>query len=221
MKRRPQFISFPKSGRTWVRYMLNTLGVDDAIDFQHDGFEFNDGAKPILDFDLNTRLKKYGKRDKVVYLERDPRDVMVSFFHQITGRFRDYFAYEGDLSAFVRDDYFGAHNLAAFQRMWREIVAQRDFLLVEYERVHEDTAGILRAIVDYYGLTVEDDRIEQTVEQGRIDNMRKVETSDAFPQPWLRTRNGHPKVRSGIVGGDADALSPEDIAYLNRVFDID
>ena len=35
-----QFVSYPKSGRTWIRYILTQLGLDPHIQFHHDRFEF-------------------------------------------------------------------------------------------------------------------------------------------------------------------------------------
>ena len=82
-------------------------------EFHHDGFEFNDGAKPPHDFNQANRLSTYAKIDRLVYLERDPRDVMVSLYFQVTKRFKDFFRYEEDISTFIRDDYFGAHKSAS------------------------------------------------------------------------------------------------------------
>ena len=95
-----EFVSFPKSGRTWIRYLLGQLGVDREIAFHHDRFEFNDGAKPAHDFDLASRLAHYRNVDRLVYLERDPRDVMVSLYHQVTGRFREFFGYPAATKVF-------------------------------------------------------------------------------------------------------------------------
>src|SRR5215471_14103917 len=113
-----EFVSFPKSGRTWIRYILTQLGCASLIHFHHDTFEFNDATKPAPNFNLDDRLRHYAQVDRVVYLERDPRDVMVSLYFQVTGRFRDFFEYSGDLSQFIRDDYFGASMLKAFRDIW-------------------------------------------------------------------------------------------------------
>ena len=101
------------------------VGLRTLDHFHHDGFEFSDGSKPPHSFDVSGRLERYGEGDKVAYLERDPRDVMVSLYRQITGRFGDVFEYEGGLSEFIRDDYFGALNLKRFRDMWHVIVQRR------------------------------------------------------------------------------------------------
>jgi Sulfotransferase domain len=221
-RRRPakmQFVSYPKSGRTWIRYILFELDCARLIEFHHDGFEFNDGGRPPHDFCLSRRLARYGEIEKLVYLDRDPRDVMVSLYHQVTARFSDIFEYRGSLSAFIRDDYFGAENLQKFRRMWETIAERRGFLKISYEACHLDTRGALRQILDYYGLEVSEARLAAAIDKGAFANMKEAEASMAFPQPWLQPRNGSPKVRQGKVGGYREVFSKDDIAFLNQVFE--
>lgn len=215
-----QCISYPKSGRTWLRYMLTVVGHANAIQFHHDGFEFNDGARPSHDLSLDNCLKRHATDARIVYLDREPRDVMVSLYHQVTGRFRDFFGYQGDVSAFIRDDYFGAHVLAQFRKMWAVVLAQRPYLHVRYEELHEDTAASLTRVLDYLELPGDQAKIAEAVERGQIEQMRRIELSGTFSEPWLRPRNGHTKVRRGEVGAYRDELSSTDIAYLNAAFDI-
>lgn len=213
------FVSYPKSGRTWVRYMLREMSIDN-IAFNHDGFEFNDGNCPPHNFDIDARLSRYGPDLKLVYLERDPRDVMASLYHQVIGRFRDFFNYQGTISEFIRDDYFGAENLACFRKIWAEILADRPYLKISYEDLHSDTEGTMKGILDFYGFTKIDDNIRMVIEAGNIQNMRAVELKSEYDQPWLRPRNGHTKVRKGEVGGYKIELELKDIEYLNRVFSL-
>lgn len=212
-------VSYPKSGRTWLRYALVQLGVAEAVQFQHDGFEFNDGSRPAHDFDLERRIERYaGEQCRVVYLSRDPRDVMVSLYHQVTGRFRDFFHYEGQLSEFIRDDYFGAGNLQRFRSIWDEMCRRGVALPVTYEQCHADMPAVLRRIVDYFGFEVTDRAIVEAVADSSFAIMRSVETAGAFPEPWMRPRNGAFKVRKGRVGSHREELAAADIRYLDRVF---
>lgn len=214
------FVSYPKSGRTWIRYILTQLGVEPLIRFHHDGFEFNDGAKPPLDFDLAGRLAKYSRIDKLVYLERDPRDVMVSLYSQVTGRFRDFFCYSGTISEFIRDGYFGAENLMRFRELWSKITDRQGFLVITYEECHNDMIESVRKVLEYYELAADREPIAEAVANATFQKMRAVEQSGEFPFPWLRPRNDSPKVRRGKVGGFRDTLGAEDIDYLNFVFRI-
>ncbi|HAE29331.1 MULTISPECIES: DUF2793 domain-containing protein [Hyphomonas] len=156
---------------------------------------------------------------ELVYLERDPRDVMASLFHQVTGRFRDFFNYQGSISDFIRDPYFGASSLARFRGMWDEILSERPFLKITYEDVHQNPEAVIRTILKYYNIDLDEAAVEYGIEAGRIDNMRVVELSESDKEPWLRPRNGSTKVRCGIVGGYLTEFNETDIKYLNSVFE--
>jgi hypothetical protein len=219
MKR--HFVSYPKSGRSWIRYALTLLSVADDIHFHHAGFEFNDGAKPPHNFDYRNMLKTYSSKDRIVYLARDPRDLMVSLFFQIKGRFKDFFKYSGDISAFIRDDYFGAHNLKKFRDLWDCFCSDRGYLKITYEECHLDMNKVLIRITDYYGLCCTEQEVRKAVESSTFDKMREVETSETFSEPWLRPRNDTLKVRRGVVEGYRDYLDEKDIMFLNNIFKIE
>lgn len=215
---RREFISFPKSGRSWIRYALVQLGFKDQIVFHHDGFEYNDGSLPPLDFDFDARIERYRKSGPLVYLHRDPRDIMVSFYFQITSRFSDFFQYQGSISDFIRHPYFGAENLYEFQRQWEEICHRGLSLRIAYEDCHTDFCSVLRSVVDHYRLDVSSSAIKSVAKQAAFENMQVVERQGSFDEPWLRLRNGAPKVRIGRVGGFRNVLCPDDQDYLDSVF---
>ena len=198
--------------------MLEVAGCGDAIQFHHDGFEFNDGNCPAHDRDIVGRLHRYPPSAKIIYLDRDPRDVMVSLYHQITGRFADFYAYHGDLSGFIRDPYFGAAVLAEFRATWATIITERLFLTVHYEDLHRDARAELCRVVAYLGVAVPAERLDAAIAAGRFEAMRELEQSGAHDQPWLRLRNGCAKVRRGEVGAFITELDPGDIAYLDETF---
>lgn len=212
------FISYPKSGRSWIRFALTVLGHGHRIAFHHDGFEFNDGSLPAHNFDIGLRRLQYAPPCRPVYLSRDPRDIIVSLYHQVTGRFRDFFDYQGDISAFIRDDYFGAHNLHRFQQLWEQLCAEGLALKITYEDCHADFGTVLGRVLDYYGFDCTADAIAEAARISSFENMQQVERSGVFPEPWLRPRNGAPKVRQGRVGGYREVLDDADIVYLDAVF---
>ena len=217
---RRELISYPKSGRSRIRFGLHHLGLDGQVRFHHDGFEFNDGAKPPHDFSVEKRMLRLAPEDRIVLLKRDPRDVLVSLFHQVTGRFRDFFHYPGTISDFVRDPYFGAEPLAGFYAMWDAIRATREVLVVHYEECAADAPGVFAKIGVHFGLAAAPEQWSDAAEASSFENMKRIEDSGGFEKGWLRKRNGFGKVRRGKVGGYADSLSAADVAHVNAVFRI-
>ena len=212
------FISYPKSGRSWVRYILHNLDAEKGIAFHHDGFEFNDGTRPAHDYDIEVRKARYGG-NKIVYLHRDPRDVLVSLYFQITGRFKTKFRYRGSIADFIRDPYFGAEPLRRFSLVWRTVAAELPVFTTSYEEMSADTFGQTMRLLDSLEIARTPEQVLRAIEAASLDNMREVERSDSFSEPWLRLLNGHPKVREGKVGGHREALTQPDIDYLNHVFE--
>ena len=102
--------------------------------------------------------------------------------------------------------------------MWSEIIERRNFLKVTYERCHQDTENTMRAILDYYSFVVDESRLLESIANADFSKMKELERSGTFPEPWLRPRNNAPKMRQGLIGGYREALSEDDIAYLNGVF---
>jgi Sulfotransferase domain len=215
---RRELISYPKSGRSRLRYGLYHLGLDREIRFHHDGFEFNDAAKPVHNFSVESRLQRLAPADRVVFLRRDPRDVLVSLYHQVTGRFRDFFRYPGTLADFIRDPYFGAEVLREFYAMWDAICAQRDVLVVRYEECAVDAAAVFARVGSYFGFELPLNQWQSAADASSFENMKRVEESGEFEKGWLKKRNGHAKVRRGKVGGFVEALPPADVTYLNGIF---
>ncbi|MCF7800539.1 MAG: glycosyltransferase [Candidatus Marinimicrobia bacterium] len=213
-----QFISYPKSGRSWIRFILFQLGLENKITFQHDSFEFNDGSCPPHNYDISRRLTHYRNVEKIVYLERDPRDLIVSLYHQITGRFDDFFNYRGSISEFIRDDYFGAKSLKRFRDMWHHLSSELNVLTLSYEECKHDIEGGVRKLLKFYNFSVSDDELRTAIANSTIEKMRKTEQSGKFPHPWLRLRNGAPKVRNGKIGNYRTELKASDIKYLDKIF---
>jgi len=212
-----QFVSYPKSGRSWIRYVLHLLGLESKIRFHHDGCEFSDPSKPPLALDFAARLRMYANAGRIVYLRRDPRDVMVSLYFQIKGRMRDVFDFKGDISTFIRDDYFGAANLLEFDKQWRELCRRGFALCISYEECHENLEGVIRRVLTWYEFDVSDRVLRAACDAASFQNMREVELSGEFGQAWLQPRNEATKTRRGVVGGYLDHFSAADIAFLENL----
>jgi hypothetical protein len=228
-------VSFPKCGRTWLRFMVGRAfqahyglpGDADVVELGR--LAELDPRVPRIevthDDDPQTRAPADVERDKsryrdrrVVLLVRDPRDVIVSLYHQMHGRRR---RYHGTLDAFVDEPVGGFSSLLAFYDAWSaELDVPAAVLVVRYEDLHADPAGELARVLAFAGAgDVPDAVVADAVEQGEFANMRAVEDAGGTGSDKLRpTRPGDVgtyKTRRGMVGGFRDELGPEVVARLD------
>lgn len=233
-------ISYPKCGRTWLRALLGkyVLGEDGqgdpleilrltqanpgfcTLEISHDDHPHQKHVEKI-----SANKRAYAGK-KVIFLVRDPRDALVSYYFQYTRRGDKYRAndegFDGSLSDFIRHEIGGLPNLVTFYNVWaanREVPA--DFLLVTYEDLKTDVRKALRDIVAFLDWPVRDAAcIDEVVAFGSFDNMRKLEETDALENVRLKAPDDrHPesfKVRRGRVGGYTDYLTDEDIRYIDE-----
>lgn len=213
-------ISHPKSGRTWLRVMLDGLGIE--ADYTHAG----PAKKGYLHYsELSTKLKH--PYERILILTRDPRDAAVSGFHQMTKRSEESHRFTGTIGEFLRDPNVGLPKAAHFCLLWAGFAANRkDAMVVSYEDLQADTAGTLLRIAGFFGASPSREKVEEVVTQNSFSQMQERERVGEFAKSYgrrlLPRDPGDPstfKVRRGRVGGYRDELPPEDIAYCDGLLE--
>jgi hypothetical protein len=245
---RTYVISYPKSGRTWLRTLLGKvlqehfeLDLEDpSLLLEIDKLCQLDGRIPCIRLthddrphfkrpeDLSTDKTRY-RRSKVIFLVRDPRDIVVSNYFEYIKRGAKYNAadpeYQEDLSSYLHYEIGSLETLIRFYNIWgQNRHVPLGFLLVSYEDLHRNTAKELRRVLDFLGLDeVRDEVVDQAVEFGRFDNMHRLETQGVIQSFRLRPGDANDpesyKTRRGKVGGYVDYLDSDDIDCLNRRMD--
>lgn len=213
-------ISYPKSGRTWVRFMLNTAGVH--IDYSHAGADNRLGLPFAA---IADRVNEWTDR-RIIFLTRDPRDTVVSCYFQATRRIAEEARFEGDLGTFIRDPGYGIDKIARFNLHWMESAHLfRDFMSVSYEALHASGADVLAHIMVFAtGHPADPSKVRQACAAGRFENMREVEVRLGSSEDDVTRLGGGVagdvesfKTRKGQVGGWTDYLDAADVAYCETV----
>ena len=229
-------LSYPKCGRTWLRLLIGkvlceqfNLPESQMIDtfrltavapvllthFSHD----YSSIKAAFPYNYLPRNKIEYQNCKVLFLIRDPRDVLVSSYFQATKRVNQF---QGTLAEFVRDDRFGIKKIVAYYNIWYENQNRpRAFQLLRYEELHRDPAGALHSVLRFMELDETDEAMVATaVAFASFSNMKKMESSGHFQddkmQPAAREDADSYKVRRGKIGGYTDHLSSEDLDYIQH-----
>ena len=122
----------------------------------------------------------------------------------------------------VRESDIGLPFLVEYLNTWGRNMGELDRgLTIRYEDLRAQPATTLRSVVTHMGETFSDDEIDEAVQFGSFDNLRKLETAGFFRQGGMRLRDpGDPdsfKVRRGKVGGYRDYFSPEQVAELDEI----
>lgn len=233
---RNYLISFPKSGRTWVRmilckyysnYFQLPMGIN-LVDFnlfnclikKIPAIQFTHFGSHAADMDGGFSDVSKLKNKKVVFLVRDPRDIAVSYYFQ---RNRRDLNYQGSIASFIKDRNFGIEHIVNFMNyilLNKNIFG--DFLLVRYEDLMEDAHSEMLKILHFFDANpnINANDVKDAVHYAEFENMKRMERGDAFTSNRLRPGNKNDpdsyKVRRGKIGGYRDYLSPDEINYMNE-----
>jgi hypothetical protein len=140
---------------------------------------------------------------KVVYLLRDGRDAMVSYFHYLRGLTEQ----EVDFLDLVQ----GGQML--FPGKWHEHVEQwlanphqAKFMILRYEDLKKNTVTELERIADFAGIKCDSTILEAAARDSSFSAMKQREQSFAWENPQIPKNQQF--VRRGQVGSHKDEMPP-------------
>lgn len=168
--------SFPRSGNTWLRHILYFyLQDNETVDMTE-----LDEFCPIIDgIDLKAKLARKGDAaqrfikthelgadyflaGKIVFLVRDGRDATLSWHKYRMG----FGQANGDFDAFLRaclDDKFRYKAWHTNVASWLPLVDSPRTLLLKFEDLKADTAGVFAQVLAHMDVPVDQDRIARAV----------------------------------------------------------
>lgn len=212
--------SYPKSGNTWMKFMLAQSLGGAAVDFDsveglipdvgtHRGTPQllpNQGRLIKTHEPYRPSLRRHYRR--AIYMVRDGRDVAVSYYFSMlrTGLF------DGSFSAFL--DRFLAGRIGGFGA-WHEHVlswleAEPRPLVLRYEDLLDDPVGGLREATTFVGMSLSDERLQEIVEANTADAMRSKESGTRIDRE--RVRSDINFVRSASSGEWREHFSGDDLS---------
>ena len=192
----------------------------------HDLFSFSERIPTLPS--IKPMHEKYGQfgnsyeQQKVILLVRDPRDAMVSRYHQHKDELSQKLGVES-LDQYVCQ----GDDLAAYIQFYNDWHIYRDrakaLLVVRYEDMKLDTFQVIQRIADFLELSVASTEINQSINYASFRNMRKMEVEGSVQvrtQVMSDRDVTNPesfKVRKGAVGGYKAELLPESVAFVDSV----
>jgi sulfotransferase family protein len=223
-------VSFPKSGNTWARFLIaNLLHPEEPANFgnidrlipESEGLTKRQLARVPRPRIMKSHEYFDARFRKVIYIVRDPRDVVVSQFHFFRKRRRigDDYSIEQFVSRFVAgatSDYGSwSDNVASWLGTRQN---SPGFLLLRYEDMVARTAEELTRVASFLGVRTTPDLVAQAVERSSADQMRKLEGANATASVTKNMRQDIPFVRSAKAGGWRRDLPEPAVAELEAAW---
>jgi hypothetical protein len=233
------FISFPKSGRTWVRVMLSRLyhvhfGVPGEEILEFDNLHLLDARIPKILIthdgepwhtpDTLKRDKRAYTGRRVLLLARNPIDVAVSRYFHVHNRatwipypqYRDM-----PIADFVWAPLGGLPTIVAYMNIWDQARSVVDeLLMVRYEDFRAQPEATLSRVAAFFGLAATSEEIHDAVAYAAFDRLKAREAEGGMPTHRLGAKQeDNPdslKVRRGKVRGYLDYFTPAEVARMEK-----
>lgn len=193
-------VSYPRSGSTWVRCVLASLLLGEAVRPEvveatlPDVHRVDPGARPAVHpLIVKSHAPVFALTARLLYLVRDGRTAMASYYHRQLTLDR---APTGAMAAFALDPDVWPCPWDEHVDGWLAAIDERpagSSLLVRYEDLVADPLGGFTHLAAWCGIAATDAAVEAAVAWNQEDAMRAIEE-----QEGLGSLN---HVGSGAAGG--------------------
>jgi hypothetical protein len=216
-------VGYPKSGNTWLQNIVAALRYglrpEDTPDSMIQRLVPDVHARPYyMRFQDSMAFKSHDlpkpEFRSVIYIVRDGRDVLVSYYHYLCNQRGE--TLDHRLVLTEGDHLFGGlwqNHVAA----WEENPYGAKLLLVRYEDLKTNIGAELRRISDFIGVSRSDEELERVAGSVTFAKMRLQEErfgsseerlgSGAWAKNWAKDKRF---IRRGVIGSYKDEL-PEEI----------
>ena len=226
-------VSYPRSGNTWTRFLIaNLLHPSKDVSFLNiealipDTTTISSLALKRIPSPRVIKTHEYfdHRYPRVVYIVRDPRDVVLSCYN-FQRKYRQIpDAYP--LEQYV-DDFLEGRSTERAWGTWGENVGSwlssrfrhPTFLLIRFEDMLERSHEELRRLGDFFGVTVTSEILERVVTRSSADNMRELEKDQQ--DKWVgakKHRKDIPFVGSAKAGNWRAKLPQSGVAKIETAW---
>ncbi|TWE00624.1 sulfotransferase domain-containing protein [Peribacillus frigoritolerans] len=210
-------VSYPRSGNTWVRFLIGTLYFNLKIDWKNieeyvqDIYHHDDSQ--LLKFKSPRLLKSHSSYDKrynkVIYIVRDVRDVVISYYywHLKMSNYQntfDEFFYEFIAGKCPFQDW--DKNVTSWIKNKNKV--ENGFLLLRYEDLKHNTFEQLKNIADFLSIQRDGAELNSAITWASFENMRRLETEQQSEVKRFKNSDHYiPFIRQGKSGNWQNILS--------------
>ncbi|MEN8126152.1 MAG: sulfotransferase domain-containing protein [Bacteroidota bacterium] len=193
-------VSYPKSGNTWLRFLIGNLIHKEKVDFNNFNSIIPDiylTSKQELDRYHSPRIIKSHERyiesyPKVIYIYRDPRDVVISFYFyhkKYNTNFND--SITEFIQKFIngvdsRYDPWDTHLKEWFNS---PLNAQDNILFLKYEDIKTNEFKAVETVAKFLELNADEQEIKQAIDNSSFQKMQLLEKKQSNTSSYLKNSN--------------------------------
>ena len=212
--------SYPRSGSTWLRFLLTEILSDRPATFEN----VNQIIPQVGEHHQAPRLLPGGGRliktheaylpdyRRGIYLVRDPRDVVLSeyAYQQALGLVSD--DLDTYLNSFLDGKVNGYGSWQDHAQSWIEAAGRspESLMVVKFENLRRDTPSTVASILEFLRVPAAAEVIQTAIANNSVDKMRAKEKQT----PQKASERGR-FIRSGSVGGWRERMTAEQLGRIN------
>lgn len=211
--------TYPRSGTTWMKFILYELLTGNEADFRsvHEGMAYigdRDGGAQCLPGKgriMQTHEPFYSGTNKVIYVVRDPRAVVVSLYYWLLRRGQ----VDGSLHEFVPLWVKGRgtpwKSWSDHVGYWLATKANKEgrMHILRYEDLKAQPEAVIATVLRFLDQQRTPLEVARAIENNRLEEMQRKEAS-APGMLRKAVRPDIPFVRNGSSSGWRDELSADD-----------
>lgn len=227
-------ISYPKCGRTWLRFMYdryiqeffnfpgqNIFDMEEQLTYYYSTNWTHIGCAPserkmwhqVGAIDPNV----FNNRTCVVMMRNIP-DTLVSLYYH--SQFRSEVQYKGSISDFIRDPMLGVLKICAYYEVVNNFLDLQDVIKIRYEALHKNPKSVLTGLLKKLKVEVNPNLVDKVIKEGSFDNMKALSQTKQYKNTWLDATDQNnaqsAKVRNGKVGEGDKTFSTDDMNYIKQ-----
>lgn len=214
-------LSYPKSGNTWVRFIISYMikGTDQTITFDDletivpEAYRSQD----FIDSQKSNRFIKthdlfFDDYPYIIYIYRDYRDVLVSLYHfQMAWNI-----FTGSFAQFIRHGLKNLHNHGTWQDHIKGALACKEknpgkILMVSYEKLLDDFYTEALKIAQFCHLDIDNIDFDMVEQKTSFDEIKENENENGS-RFMRKTKQNF--AREGKAGVWKDVFTKDDLDYL-------
>jgi len=212
--------SYPKSGNTWLRFMLAGLIAPPCleIDFHNSNHfipEVNQDAQQ-LEALRNPRMMKshapyQAAYPRTIYVVRDGRDVYVSYYHHRLKHLGKGISFD----TYLRETAHWPSRWSHHIKGWLDAADAEPgrVLVVGYEAMIANPEAELQRVANWIGLTADPGRLKVAVSNASAINMRRIEQEKGRP---YKSVGPEQFVRSAKPGDWIEWFGPSEKSWFKQ-----